>query len=102
MNGMDKVQPVIHYAPETCAFCSGNGGGRCRDGEIYDKCIVCNGVGTVLVAQEPKKCAFCHGEGGGSCRDGYIYDICPVCKGTGWAYVLEGDNGSLSQRTDLG
>jgi hypothetical protein len=92
---MEKVQPVIHYAPETCSFCKGNGGGRCRDGEIYDRCRVCEGIGTILVAQEAKKCAFCQGEGGGPCRDGYIYDMCPVCKGSGWAYVLWGSEGLM-------
>ncbi len=86
---MLKVQPVIHYAPETCAFCSGNGSGRCRDGKIYEVCPVCKGIGTVLAAQAPKKCAFCSGNGSGLCRDGYTYDLCPVCKGCGWAYILE-------------
>ena len=84
-----RIEPVVHFAPENCAFCSGNGSGRCRDGEIYDKCRVCKGVGTVLVAQIAKKCAFCSGNGGGTCRDGYVYDFCPVCKGAGWAYVYE-------------
>lgn len=84
-----RIEPVVHFAPENCAFCSGNGSGRCRDGEIYDKCPVCKGVGTVLVAQIAKKCAFCSGNGGGTCRDGYVYDFCPVCKGAGWAYVYE-------------
>jgi DnaJ-class molecular chaperone len=92
MNMDKRIQPTIHYAPESCAFCSGNGGGRCRDGEIYDLCPVCNGLGTVLVAQSAKKCAFCNGGGGGTCRDGYDYDVCPVCKGAGWAYVYEFDS----------
>ncbi|NMC11715.1 MAG: hypothetical protein GYA34_02405 [Chloroflexi bacterium] len=81
------IQPTIHYAPETCAYCSGYGSGRCRDGKIYDTCPVCHGPGSVLVAQVAKKCAFCSGEGGGGCRDGFHYDICPICKGTGWSYV---------------
>ncbi|MFO7623875.1 MAG: hypothetical protein R6V73_05945 [Anaerolineales bacterium] len=89
MNLDKRIVPTIHYAPEACAFCSGNGGGRCRDGDIYDLCPVCKGLGTVLVAQSAKKCAFCNGGGGGTCRDGYDYDVCPVCKGTGWAYVYE-------------
>jgi hypothetical protein len=89
MNLDKRIVPTIHYAPEACAFCSGNGGGRCRDGDIYDLCPVCKGLGTVLVAQNAKKCAFCNGGGGGTCRDGYEYDVCPVCKGTGWAYVYE-------------
>jgi DnaJ-class molecular chaperone len=87
---MDKrIQPFVHFAPETCAFCSGNGSGRCRDGVIYDRCPTCNGLGTVLVAQVARKCAFCNGIGGGNCRDGYNYDRCPACSGTGWAYVFE-------------
>ncbi|MEJ2265369.1 MAG: hypothetical protein P8X95_18140 [Anaerolineales bacterium] len=84
-----RIEPVVHFAPENCAFCAGNGSGRCRDGEIYDKCPVCKGAGTVLVAQAAKRCAFCSGSGGGTCRDGYVYDACPVCKGSGWAYVYE-------------
>ncbi len=88
---MVKVQPVIHYAPETCAFCSGNGSGRCKDSNVYDVCPVCKGVGTILVAQAAKKCAFCSGNGAGQARDGYVYDRCPICKGTGWAYVFEGE-----------
>lgn len=89
---MDKrIQPIVHFAPETCAFCSGNGSGRCRDGEIYEKCPACEGQGAVLVAQVAKKCAFCSGLGSGNCRDGYFYDICPACKGSGWAYVYEAE-----------
>lgn len=80
---------MIHYAPEQCSFCSGNGSGRCRDGEIYERCPVCKGVGTVLVAQVAKRCAFCSGQGSGTCRDGYSYDICPICKGSGWAYTFD-------------
>lgn len=87
---MDKrIQPTVHFAPEACAFCNGNGGGRCKDGQIYNLCPVCNGLGTLLVAQIAKKCAFCNGAGSGTCRDGYVYDMCPVCKGGGWAYVYE-------------
>ncbi len=86
-----KAQPFIHYAPETCAFCGGNGSGRCKDGNVYDRCPVCKGIGTILVAQAAKKCAFCSGGGSGMCNDGYVYDRCPVCNGTGWAYVFEDD-----------
>lgn len=87
----DRIQPFVHFAPENCSFCYGNGVGRCRDGNIYDRCPVCQGLGTVLVAQVAKKCAFCNGEGSGPCRDGYEYDVCPVCKGSGWAYVFESE-----------
>ena len=87
-----KSQPFIHYAPEVCAFCSGNGSGRCKDGNVYDRCPVCNGIGTILVAQAAKKCAFCSGGGSGMCKDGYVYDRCPVCNGTGWAYVFEDED----------
>ncbi len=89
---MDKrIQPTVHFAPEACAFCTGNGGGRCRDGIIHEFCPVCKGIGTVLVAQVAKKCAFCSGLGSGTCRDGYAYDLCPVCKGSGWAFVYESE-----------
>jgi hypothetical protein len=88
---MTKAQPFIHYAPENCAFCSANGSGRCHDGEVYDVCPVCKGVGTVLAAQPAKKCAFCTGSGGGLCKDGYVYDRCPVCNGSGWAYTFNED-----------
>ena len=84
-----RLQPVIQFAPEICAFCSGVGSGRCRDGNIYEKCPVCKGSGAVLVAQVAKKCSFCNGMGAGSCRDGYVYALCPVCKGAGWAYVYD-------------
>ncbi len=88
---MVKAQPFIHYAPETCAFCNGNGSGRCHDGTVYEICPVCKGVGTILVAQLAKKCAFCSGAGGGNCKDGYVYDRCPVCNGSGWAYTYEAE-----------
>ena len=88
---MTKAQPFIHYAPENCAFCSANGSGRCHDGEVYDVCPVCKGVGTVLAAQPAKKCAFCTGGWGGLCKDGYVYDRCPVCNGSGWAYTFNED-----------
>ena len=88
---MTKAQPFIHYAPENCAFCSANGSGRCHDGEVYDVCPVCKGVGTVLAAQPAKKCAFCTGGGGGLCKDGYVYDRCPVCNGSAWAYTFNED-----------
>lgn len=84
-----NIQPMVHFAPEQCAFCYGNGTGRCRNGEIYERCPVCKGLGSVLVAQVSKKCPFCSGQGSGSCRDGYTYEICPVCKGSGWAYTYE-------------
>jgi DnaJ-class molecular chaperone len=89
-----KAQPFIHYAPETCAFCNGNGSGRCKDGNLYDYCPVCKGIGTILVAQVAKKCAFCSGGGSGMCKDGYVYDRCPVCNGTGWAYVYNEEDDS--------
>ncbi len=96
---MEKfIQPFIHFAPETCAFCFGNGSGRARDGQMYEKCPVCKARGTILVAQPAKKCAFCNGNGSGICRDGYEYDMCPICKGTGWAYVYEGDEFNWSDR----
>jgi DnaJ-class molecular chaperone len=84
---MSKIVPTVHYASETCAFCSGNGSGRGRDGQNHDRCPVCKGIGNILVAQPARKCAFCNGAGGGSCRDGYNYDICPVCNGSGWSYT---------------
>ncbi len=86
---MDKrIRPMVTFATEPCAFCFGNGSGRCKDSKIYDICPICKGMGTVLVAQPSKRCAFCSGQGSGICRDGYHYDRCPTCKGAGWAYVF--------------
>jgi hypothetical protein len=72
MNLDKRIQPTIHYAPEACAFCSGNGGGRCRDGDIYDLCPVCKGLGTVLVAQNAKNAPFVTEVGAGPAVTGMI------------------------------
>lgn len=45
---MDKrIRPMVTFATEPCAFCFGNGSGRCKDSKIYDICPICKGMGTV-------------------------------------------------------
>ena len=78
------AQPVINYAPETCAWCRGSGG--VKEGEIIVICPACGGQGSVLVAQPARKCAWCRGSGG--VKEGEIIVICPACGGTGWAHAL--------------
>ena len=70
------AQPVINYAPETCAYCRGSG----VSGLI--RCPACGGQGSVLVAQPARRCAYC----GGSGESGLVR--CPACGGTGWAHAL--------------
>ena len=53
------VMPVMQYAPETCAWCEGKG----KYGQYNDICLVCNGQGSVLVAQPSHKCPHCAGTG---------------------------------------
>ena len=72
------AQPVINYAPETCAYCGGRG---YVDGLIRI-CPACGGQGSVLVAQPARRCAYC----GGSGESGLVR--CPACGGTGWAHAL--------------
>jgi len=80
------AQPVINYAPETCAWCGGTG--RHREGGVYyGMCRVCGGKGSVLVAQPAKKCAWCGGTGRHR-EGGVYYGMCRVCGGTGWAHAL--------------
>ena len=74
------VMPIIQYAPETCSWCDGNG----RWGEYGDTCHMCQGLGSVMVAQPPRKCPECSGKG----SVGEYMDRCPVCNGAGWAHVL--------------
>ena len=70
---------AVNCAPETCAYCHGNGGA----GSGF-ACSACRGQGSVLVAQPAKKCAFCLGNGGAGSGS-----HCPVCKGTGWAHAIQ-------------
>ena len=74
------VMPIIQYAPETCSWCQGKG----RWGEYGDVCHMCQGLGSVMVAQPPRKCPECSGKG----AVGEYMDRCPVCNGAGWAHVL--------------
>jgi DnaJ-class molecular chaperone len=83
------VMPVIQYAPETCAWCEGNG----KFGEYHDVCLVCNGQGSVLVAQPAHKCPQC--DGSGSVYLDEFRDRCKTCGGTGWSHVLK--SGSVSR-----
>jgi len=69
-------QPVINYAPETCAWCNGSGWHAGR------RCKACGGQGSVLVAQPARKCEWCNGSGW------YAGRRCRACGGTGWAHAL--------------
>lgn len=80
------VMPIIQYAPETCAWCQGSG----KYGEYGDLCLVCNGQGSVLVAQPARKCPQCGGSGTMMVKG--IADRCKVCNGAGWSHVLKGGN----------
>lgn len=80
------VMPIIQYAPETCAWCQGSG----KYGQYGDLCLVCNGQGSVLVAQPARKCPQCGGSGTMMVKG--IADRCKVCNGAGWSHVLKGGN----------
>jgi DnaJ-class molecular chaperone len=80
------VMPIIQYAPETCAWCQGSG----KYGQYGDLCLVCNGQGSVLVAQPARKCPQCGGSGTMMVKG--IADRCKVCNGAGWSHVLKGSN----------
>ncbi len=77
------VMPVIQYAPETCAWCAGTG----KFGEFKDVCLVCGGLGSLLVAQPPRKCPWCDGTGVDESSD--YSDRCKMCGGTGWSHVFK-------------
>jgi DnaJ-class molecular chaperone len=83
------VMPVIQYAPENCSWCDGSG----KYGEYQDICLVCNGQGSVLVAQPAHKCPQC--DGSGAVYSGEFRDRCKTCGGTGWSHVLK--PGSVSR-----
>ena len=77
------VMPVMQYAPETCAWCQGDG----KYGPYGDICLVCNGAGSVLVAQPPRKCTHCAGSG--VITSGDFQDRCKICNGSGWSHVYK-------------
>jgi DnaJ-class molecular chaperone len=74
------VMPVIQYAPETCAWCRGEG----KWGEYGDACLICGGQGSLLVAQPARQCPWCEGKG----VVGEMEDRCKTCGGSGWSHVL--------------
>lgn len=76
------VMPIIQYAPETCAWCQGTG----KYGGYGDHCLVCEGHGSVMVAQPARKCPQC--EGSGEDPKSEYADRCKTCNGTGWSHVL--------------
>jgi len=78
------VMPVIQYAPETCCWCEGTG----KFGDYGDLCLVCDGNGSVMVAQPARQCPQCKGSGEDAKSD--YPDRCKTCKGTGWSHVLTG------------
>jgi RecJ-like exonuclease len=77
------VMPVIQYAPETCAWCEGSG----KFGNYQDLCLVCSGLGSVLVAQPARSCPHCSGSG--IIEVGEFQDRCKICGGAGWSHVYK-------------
>jgi hypothetical protein len=53
----DLPAPTANFSPEDCKGCSGSGLGKTGEG----RCLVCNGQGSVLVAQPARPCAYCKG-----------------------------------------
>lgn len=70
------IRPLVNSAPETCAYCKGRGW------VFVIPCRVCNGQGSVLVAQPARKCSRCQGSGIG------VFLRCKGCSGTGWAHAM--------------
>ena len=77
------VMPVIQYAPEECAWCQGSG----KFGNYDDLCLVCGGLGSVLVAQPARKCPHCEGKGAVLVNE--FEDRCKICSGAGWSHVYK-------------
>ena len=77
------VMPVMQYAPETCAWCEGNG----KYGDYGDLCVVCGGQGSVLVAQPARSCPHC--KGSGAVTTSSYHDRCKICNGAGWSHVFK-------------
>ncbi|MCP4400459.1 MAG: hypothetical protein GY801_24540 [bacterium] len=72
----------VHFRGETCRYCGGKG----KVVALWDDlCKVCDGSGSVLVAQPGRECASCRGSGR---RFALWDDRCKVCGGTGWTTVL--------------
>ena len=81
----------------SCAFCSGIGKDPFDLLSPISHCLVCNGTGSVEVAEPMHKCVFCLGTGknplgarvpciacGGKGKNHCESNIkCPQCKGTG-------------------
>ena len=83
LGGINMVMPVMQYAPETCAWCEGAG----KYGQYGDICLVCNGQGSVLVAQPSHQCPHCAGKG--TQVSGEYHDRCKICGGSGWSHVYK-------------
>ena len=76
-NTVQNYQQKVSYRVNDCAWCQGKGWDRVL---FWRRCTVCNGQGSVLVAEEPQKCAWCRGKG-----VKYLLLRCKACGGTGWA-----------------
>lgn len=79
---MSNVYININYRPETCGWCRGTG----NDRSTHERpCRICEGLGSVLVAQPANSCAWCEGNS----VDRIDTDKpCRSCDGTGWAHSL--------------
>jgi hypothetical protein len=57
---------------QDCGHCRGSGG------RAVSRCVVCNGVGKLLVKNPPTECKACKGVRGNS------DELCRICSGSGW------------------
>ena len=96
MNGNGVI-----YQPASCRICDSSG----KDG--YSTCGVCNGQGSVLVAQPASTCGTCQGTGKDS------YSSCKACSGCGYSHRIANETNAneyleviakntASQVTELG
>lgn len=81
-------QAVVNYGPKKCKFCSGKGTDFWRGEDHFQKCKVCKGDGSVMVALPAQKCPFCKGKAAYFWKDDDYFYKCKVCKGAGWAHAL--------------
>lgn len=82
---MSNAYININYSPETCGWCNGSGE---DDGSRDRPCRICDGQGSVLVAQPANNCAWCDGKGADRIESD---KTCRACDGCGWAHSIIND-----------